>query len=102
MLRFMEAFTGSSIERQQSRRNARQLEVSFNWQRKCSYKAYRRREGGFLVCLKGEPEAIIERSKLIMTAYGLVKFTDQRKDRLLALCNEMGAKKYRLIGGFCI
>lgn len=96
----MEAFTGSSIERQQTRRKAaRQLEVSFSHQRKCSYKLYRRRkEGGFLVCLKGEPEALIERSQLLMTANGLVSFSGQQKDRLLALCNEAGAKKYRIIG----
>lgn len=97
LLRFIETFMGSSIE--QKRRNAPKLEVCFSSTRKCSYKVYRRRrEGGYLVCLKGEPEALIRRSGRIMTAKGLVSFTEQRKERLLELLNEMGAKRYQMIG----
>lgn len=92
----MEAFVGESIELYQTKRYSRQFEMAFNCVRKCSYKVYKQKDT-LLVAIKGEPEVLIDRSTLIMTARGLKAFSGKEKTRLLELCNDMGRKKYRIL-----
>lgn len=93
----MEAFTGS-LERY---RKAYQLciSIAYNASHKYSFSVYRL-EGGeqYLICVKGQPETLIEHCKSIVTRDGVKPFTKSHKTLLLEQCVELGKKKERVLG----
>lgn len=100
LLRFMEAFTGTSIEDYQ-RRYWKRLEAIFNHRTKVSFKIVQPEgENRFLVCLKGEPETLIERCPYLLTSGSggtLKRLSHAEKEALVTLVSDLCRRKYRTI-----
>ena len=105
LLRFMEAFTGASIELNYQRQYGKRLEAIFNCRTKCSFKIVQPREGEnrLLVCLKGEPETLIGRCQHLLTSspssgFGTLKpLSYAEQEALVALVRDLGRRKFRSI-----
>ena len=74
------------------------FELTFNLINKCSIKVYGLPNNQLLICIKGEPESLIQHSRHILTSNGLTNFSDLYKNHLLSLCDKLGKEKHRMIG----
>jgi len=71
-------------------------EVPFTAESRCMTTVHRG-AGGFLVCAKGAPEAILERCDRLSTASGVVALDDRAKTEILAAARGMAAQALRVL-----